>query len=259
MSNRPSKPSDFPPDASRVTWSTQTLRTPLSMPMASPPLDVGEPDFLTFLTVTFWMTMLLDSRMWMPSWSKRAPAPTPTMVTLLICLSSITPSAVLQLSPDTLLVLPWSMVPSTSMVSGVSLSARPQRAAWISVPVVARTVWPPAPPVVPPFCVAYPVAPPAAADAAGISRTAPVPAATAIVAITADRRRATGRLILVSLRLRAPALGAPSRSRRRRHGSCRPPGVSLRRAEPAIARWDSPSSRTASSPATACRRSRQRP
>ena len=45
--------SDSPPEASRVTWSTQTLRTVLSMPMASPPLDRGEPDFLTFRTVTF--------------------------------------------------------------------------------------------------------------------------------------------------------------------------------------------------------------
>lgn len=62
--------------------------------------------------------------------------------------------AVLQLSPDTLAVLPWLMVPSTSMVIGVLLLARPHRAAWIAVPVVARTVWPPAPPVVPPFWVA---------------------------------------------------------------------------------------------------------
>lgn len=76
------------------------------MPMASPPLEVGEPDFLTFRTVTFWMMMLRASRMWMPSWSKTAPLPTPTIVTLLVCLSSITPAAVLQLLPDTLLVLP---------------------------------------------------------------------------------------------------------------------------------------------------------
>ncbi len=124
------------------------------MPMASPPLDVGEPDFLTFLTVTFWMMTLLDSRMWMPSWSKTAPLPTPTSVTLLTCLISITPAAVLQLGPETLVVLPWSIVPSTSIVMGVLLLARPHRAAWIWVPVVARTVWPPAPPVVPPFWVA---------------------------------------------------------------------------------------------------------
>ncbi len=137
-----------------MVWSTQTLRTPLSMPMASPPLEVGEPDFLTFRTVTFWMMMLLDSRMWMPSWSKTAPPPTPTIVTLLICFSSILSAAVLQLSPDTLVVLPWLMVPSTWMVIGVLLLARPHRAWWIWVPVVARTVWPPAPPVVPPFWVA---------------------------------------------------------------------------------------------------------
>ncbi|MGX1120383.1 hypothetical protein RKD37_005746 [Streptomyces ambofaciens] len=124
------------------------------MPMASPPLEVGEPDFLTFRTVTFWMTMLLDSRMWMPSWSKTAPPPTPTIVMLLTCFSSILSAAVLQLSPDTLVVLPWLMVPSTSMVIGVLLSARPHRAWWIAVPVVARTVCPPAPPVVPPFWVA---------------------------------------------------------------------------------------------------------
>ena len=102
MSNRPSKPADSPPDASSVAWSTQTLRTVLSMPMASPPLDVGEPDFLTFWTVTFWMMMLLESRMWMPSWSKTAPLPTPMIVTLLISLSSITSAAVLQLRPT-----PW--------------------------------------------------------------------------------------------------------------------------------------------------------
>src|SRR6478735_3766410 len=149
------------------------------MPMASPPLDVGEPDFLTFLTM-----MLLDSRMWMPSWSKTAPLPTPTSVTLLICLSSITPAAVLQLFPDTLAVLPWLIVPSTWMVIGVLLLARLHRAVWIAVPVVARTVVPPAPPVVPPFWVAYPVAlPVAAADAAsGIDSTTPVAAATASVA-----------------------------------------------------------------------------
>ena len=70
-------------------------------------------------------------------------------VTLLISLSSITPSAVLQLAPDTLLVLPWWIVPSTSMMIGVLLLARLQSALWISVPVVARTVCPPAPPVVP--------------------------------------------------------------------------------------------------------------
>ncbi len=124
------------------------------MPMASPPLDVGEPDFLTFWTVTFWMMMLLDSRMWMPSWSKTAPPPTPTIVTLLICLSSIWSAAVLQLSPDTLVVLPWLMVPWTWMMIGVLLLARLHRAVWIAVPVVAVTVWPPAPPVVPPLRVA---------------------------------------------------------------------------------------------------------
>ena len=82
------------------------------MPMASPPLDVGEPDFFTFWTVTFWMMMLLASRRWMPIWSKTAPPPTPMRVTLLICLSSMTPSAVLH-EPETLLVLPTVMVPST--------------------------------------------------------------------------------------------------------------------------------------------------
>lgn len=60
----------------------------------------------------------------------------------------------LQLSPDTLAVLPWLMVPSTSITIGVLLSARPHSASWIWVPVVARTVCPPAPPVVPPFWVA---------------------------------------------------------------------------------------------------------
>src|SRR5690349_18268313 len=124
------------------------------MPMASPPLEVGEPDFLTFRTVTFWMMMLLESRIWMPSWSKTAPPPTPMIVMLLISLSSILSAAVLQLLPDTLVVLPWLMVPSTWMMIGVLLLARPQRAAWIAVPVVARTVCPPAPPVVPPFWVA---------------------------------------------------------------------------------------------------------
>src|ERR1041384_6874821 len=121
------------------------------MPIASPPFDVGEPDFLTFRTVTFWMMMLLVSRMWMPSWSKTAPLPTPTIVTLLISFSSILSAAVLQLLPDTLVVLPWLIVPSTGMVIGVLLLARLHRAVWIAVPVVARTVAPPAPPVVPPF------------------------------------------------------------------------------------------------------------
>jgi hypothetical protein len=83
------------------------------MPMASPPLEVGEPDFLTFLTVTFWMMMLLASRMWMPSWSKIAPLPTPTIVMLLTSLISILSAAVLQLAPETFVVLPWLMVPST--------------------------------------------------------------------------------------------------------------------------------------------------
>ena len=81
------------------------------MPIASPPLEVGEPDFFTFWTVTFWMMMLLESRMWMPIWSKTAPPPTPTIVTLLIPLSSITPAAVLQLSPETFAVLPTVIVP----------------------------------------------------------------------------------------------------------------------------------------------------
>jgi hypothetical protein len=40
------------------------------------------------------------------------------------------------------------------MVIGVLLLARLHRAAWIAVPVVARTVCPPAPPVVPPLLVA---------------------------------------------------------------------------------------------------------
>src|SRR6478752_3796887 len=115
------------------------------MPMASPPLDVGEPDFLTFFTVTFWMMMLLASRMWMPSWSNTAPLPTPTRVTLLICLSSITPAAVLQLLPDTLAVLAWLIVPCTWIVIGVLLLARLHSAGWIAVPVVAVTVAPPAP------------------------------------------------------------------------------------------------------------------
>src|SRR4029453_19476369 len=149
MSTRESTPSSSPPDASRELWSTQMLWTLLSMPMASPPLDVGEPDFFTFWTVTFWMMMLLASRMWMPSWSKTAPLPTPMIVTLLISFSSILSAAVLQLSPDTLVVLPWLMVPETSMVIGVLLLARLHRAVWIAVPVGARTVCPPAPPVGP--------------------------------------------------------------------------------------------------------------
>src|SRR5690349_18600336 len=124
------------------------------MPIASPPFEVGEPDFLTFRTVTFWMMMLLESRMWMPSWSNTAPLPTPMIVTLLISLSSILSAAVLQLSPDTLVVLPWLIVPSTSIVIGVLLLARLHRAVWMAVPVVARTVVPPLPPVVPPFWLA---------------------------------------------------------------------------------------------------------
>ncbi|GAA1316184.1 hypothetical protein GCM10009634_86950 [Saccharothrix xinjiangensis] len=70
---------------------------------------------------------------------------------MLICLSSITPAAVEQLPPETLPVLPWLIVPSTSITIGVLLLARLHRAWWIWVPVVARTVAPPLPPVVPPF------------------------------------------------------------------------------------------------------------
>ncbi len=62
------------------------------------------------------------------------------MVTLLICLSSITPLAVLQLPPDTWLVFAWLIVPSTWMTIGVLRLARLHRAVWIAVPVVARTV-----------------------------------------------------------------------------------------------------------------------
>ncbi|WP_380729620.1 hypothetical protein [Saccharothrix hoggarensis] len=58
-------------------------------------------------------------------------------------MSSITPEAVEQLPPDTALVLPWLMVPSTSMMIGVELLARLHSAWWICVPVVARTVLPP--------------------------------------------------------------------------------------------------------------------
>jgi hypothetical protein len=139
--------------------------------------------------------------MWMPSWSKTAPPPTPTIVTLLICFSSILSAAVEQLLPETLLVLPWLMVPSTWMTIGVELLARLHRAWWMAVPVVARTVCPPAPPVVPPFWDAYPVAPLAAADAvvADADSTAPVAAARAKVAVAAESRIATGRLILASL------------------------------------------------------------
>lgn len=43
------------------------------------------------------------------------------------------------------------MVPSTWMMIGVLLLARLHRAWWMAVPVVARTVCPPAPPVVPPL------------------------------------------------------------------------------------------------------------
>ena len=124
------------------------------MPIASPPLDVGEPDFLTFLTVTFWMMMFCESRMWIPIWSNVAPPPTPTMVTLLMFLSSITPAAVLQPLPETLAVFPTVIVPETWIVMGVLVLARLHRAVWIAVPVEAVTVVPPAPPVVPPFWVA---------------------------------------------------------------------------------------------------------
>ncbi|WP_246247831.1 hypothetical protein [Micromonospora maritima] len=68
------------------------------------------------------------------------------------------------------------------MTIGVLLLARPQSAAWMAVPVVARTVWPPAPPVVPPFWLAKPVAVTAAADACGdgiVTATAPPTTAVA--------------------------------------------------------------------------------
>src|SRR5689334_2959207 len=100
------------------------------------------------------MMMLLESRMWMPSWSNVAPLPTPMIVTLLISFSSILSAAVLQLPPETLVVLPWLIVPDTSMVIGVLLLARLHSAWWIWVPVVARTVAPPLPPVVPPLALA---------------------------------------------------------------------------------------------------------
>ncbi|GLY31543.1 hypothetical protein Kisp02_49080 [Kineosporia sp. NBRC 101731] len=73
----------------------------------------------------------------------------------------MTPAAVLQL-PETLAVFPTVIVPATSMTIGVLALARPHSAWWIWVPVVARTVTPPAPPVVPPFCVANPDAEPTA-------------------------------------------------------------------------------------------------
>src|SRR5690606_29523013 len=104
------------------------------MPMASPPLDVGGPGVLTFRMCTFWMMMFRDSRMWMPIWSNRAPLPTPTIVTLLIFLSSILSLAVSHPGPDTLEVLPWLMVPSTWMMIGVLVLGRWHRAWWISVP-----------------------------------------------------------------------------------------------------------------------------
>jgi hypothetical protein len=69
-------------------------------------------------------------------------------------LSSITPAAVVQLLPETLAVFPTVIVPETWIVIGVLLLARLHRAWWIAVPVEALTVAPPAPPVVPPFCVA---------------------------------------------------------------------------------------------------------
>ncbi|GHJ16504.1 hypothetical protein TPA0908_44990 [Micromonospora sp. AKA38] len=80
------------------------------------------------------------------------------------------------------MVLPWLMVPETSMTIGVLLLARLQSAAWIAVPVVARTVCPPAPPVVPPFWVAKPVAVPAAADACGVGMATATATPTAAVA-----------------------------------------------------------------------------
>jgi len=47
----------------------------------------------------------------------------------------------------TRVVLPWLMVPSTRMISGVLTLGRPHSAALISVPVCAVTTAPPAPPV----------------------------------------------------------------------------------------------------------------
>ena len=118
-----------------MTWSTQTLRTVLSMPMASPPLDVGEPDFLTFRTVTFWMMMLLDSRMWMPSWSKTAPLPTPMMRDVADLLELDHAGGGVAAAARHLAGVAVVDGPSTSMVIGVLLLARPHRAAWIAVPV----------------------------------------------------------------------------------------------------------------------------
>ena len=60
------------------------------------------------------------------------PVPVPLVrtapVALLTCLSSMTPSAVLQLEPETLLVPACVMVPSTSMVIGVLELGLPQNA-----------------------------------------------------------------------------------------------------------------------------------
>jgi hypothetical protein len=160
------------------------------------------------------MMMLLESRMWMPSWSNTAPPPVPMMVTLLISFSSILSAAVLQLSPETFVVLPWLIVPSTSMVIGVLLLARLHRAWWICVPVVARTVAPPLPPVVPPFMDAYPVGvPTAAAEASRDGSPTATAAPTAPVARAVRTRSVTDRLILASLP-RQTVCGPVARRRR---------------------------------------------
>jgi hypothetical protein len=71
------------------------------------------------------------------------------------------------------------------MTIGVLLLARPHRAAWMAVPVVARTVVPPWPPVVPPFWVAKPVTPPVAAEACVIGNATTIAPPTAAVASAA--------------------------------------------------------------------------
>src|SRR5688572_13530934 len=123
------------------------LLTEDSIPMASPPLEMGEPLFLTFL-IHRLRTMIFDElRMCRPIWSSTPEVPTPTIVTLLMPLSSTSVAVVSQL-PLTLVVLPWLMVPFTRMMIGVLTLARLQSAVLSCVPVLTVTVAPPAPPVV---------------------------------------------------------------------------------------------------------------
>jgi hypothetical protein len=107
---------------------------------------------------------------------------------LLIPFSSITPDAVLQL-PEALDVFPTVIVPVTTTVSGVLVLDRPQIAWWIAVPELAVTVAPPAPPVVPPFWLAKPLALVAADAVVVITFDAPTRATAIDVVKTARNRK----------------------------------------------------------------------